>query len=170
MPRKLVLLLYESWDQIDGSVEGLTHEEATTRHDGGSSIAWTVGHVTTMVDSWINARFQDLPRQPFISSPNYLVGGSGEEKDWQKVLAASAEVRETARGFLDSEPLPDLDQVVPYDGSIEFLRQTGLRLSYALMRIAAHHFMHAGEIVTVRSRLGHDTDELFGSDWGRSLA
>ena len=35
-----------------------------------------------------------------------------------------------------------------------------VRLSYALMRIAAHHVIHAGEIVTVRSCLGHDTDKL----------
>ena len=37
------------------------------------------------------------------------------------------------------------------------------------MRIAAHHFIHAGEIVTIRSRLtctGHDTDSLARPDWG----
>ena len=28
------------------------------------------------------------------------------------------------------------------------------------MRIAAHHLIHTGEIVTVRSCLGHDTDKL----------
>ena len=28
------------------------------------------------------------------------------------------------------------------------------------MRIAAHHLIHAGEVVTVRSCLGHDTDKL----------
>ena len=45
-----------------------------------------------------------------------------------------------------------------------------VRLSYALMRIAAHHLIHAGEIVTVRSCLGHDTDKLGRPDWGRPLA
>ena len=54
--------------------------------------------------------------------------------------------------------------------AIQFLRETSLRLSYALMRIAAHHFIHAGEIVTIRSRLGHDTDSLACPDWGRPLA
>ena len=33
------------------------------------------------------------------------------------------------------------------------------------MRIAAHHLIHAGEIVTVRSCLGHDTDKLGRPDW-----
>ena len=64
MPDRLVLFLYESWKYLDESVEGLTREEATTRHYGGSSIAWTIGHVTTMVDSWINANFQG----PAVSS------------------------------------------------------------------------------------------------------
>ena len=45
-----------------------------------------------------------------------------------------------------------------------------MRLSYALMRIAAHRLIHAGEIVTVRSCLGHDTDKLGRPDWGRPLA
>ena len=61
----------------------------------------------------------------------------------------------------------DLDRVIPYNGSIPFLRSVGLSLGYALMRIAAHHFMHAGEMVTIRSRLGHALDEE--PDWGRSL-
>ena len=45
-----------------------------------------------------------------------------------------------------------------------------VRSSYALMRIAAHHLIHAGEIVTVRSCLGHDTAKLGRPDWGRPLA
>ena len=40
-----------------------------------------------------------------------------------------------------------------------------MRLSYALMRIPAHRLIHAGEIVTVRSCLGHGTDKLGRSDW-----
>ena len=170
MKSKLVLLLYESWDQLDGAVKGLTLEEATTRHDGGSSVAWTVGHVTTMLDSWINTNFQGLPAHPLISNPNFRVGGTGEENDWAGVLAAVEEVRGATRRFLDSEPIPELERLVPYNGSIEFLRPIGLRLSYALMRIAAHHFIHVGEIQTVRSRLGHNIDVMFGPDWGRALA
>ena len=60
MPDRLVLFIYESWKNLDGSVEGLNREEATTQHGGGSSIAWTIGHVTNMVDSWINVNFQGL--------------------------------------------------------------------------------------------------------------
>ena len=167
MPNKLILLMYESWANLDDAVDGLTSEEATTRYFGGSAIAWTLGHVTTMVDSWINMRFQGLPPHPFIINPNFRNGGNGEEKDWPMVQAAVKEVREAARRFLDSAEELDLDRVIPYDGSINFLRTTGLPLRYALMRIAAHHYIHMGEIVTTRSRLAHVLDE--SGDWGRSL-
>ena len=167
MPNKLILYMYESWAEVDRATGGLTASEATTRFDVGSGIAWTVGHVTTMVDSWINTRFQRLPAHPFISHPNFRTGGTGEETDWLAVQEALNEVRERARKFLDSEDDLDLDRVVPYDGSIPFLRSVGLSLGYALMRIAAHHFMHAGEIITIRSHLGHVLSE--GPDWGRRL-
>lgn len=57
MTNKLTLYMYESWVQVDRATEGRTARETTTRYDVGSNIAWTVGHVTTMVDSWINTRF-----------------------------------------------------------------------------------------------------------------
>ena len=167
MQSKLILLMYESWAGLDRAVDGLTPEEATARHAGGSAVAWTLGHVTHMVDSWINMRFQHLSPHPFISQSNFGVGGSGEESDWPMVQTAVKEVREAARGFLDSEPEPDLDRLIPYDGSISFLCPIGLSLSYALMRIAAHHFIHAGELASIRARSGHTLDE--GPDWGRSL-
>ena len=168
MPDRLALFLYESWRNLDDAIEGLTSEEATTRHYGGSSIAWTVGHVTTMVDSWINTNFQGLPPHPVIGGHQFRIGGTGQYDDWEGVLSATDEIRSRARLYLDSGPL--IDRVIPYNGSIEFLRETGLRLSYALMRISAHHFIHGGEIVTIRSRLGHDTDRLSGPDFGRLLA
>ena len=167
MPSKTVGLMYESWANLDAALSGLTPEEATGREDGFSSIAWTVAHVTTMVDSWINANFQGLPPNRVIGQPDFRNGGSGESSDWPAISDAVSEVREAARGFLDPMEEPDLDQVVPYAGSIEFLRPTGLRLGYAVTRIAAHHFMHLGEVVTVRSRMGHTVQER--PDWGRAL-
>ena len=94
--------------------------------------------------------------------PNTPEGSTGHPRyrtrgDPEGILAAADEVRHQARLYLDSEP--PIDRVISYHGSIQFLRETGLRLSYALMRIAAHYFIHAGEIVTIRSRLGHDTDQ-----------
>ena len=167
MPDRLVLFLYESWNNLDDTVGELTHEEATTRHHGGSSIGWTVGHVTHMLDSWINKNFQGLALNPIISLPDFRTGGSGDSEDWPAVLGAVSKVREAAKGFLDQIEESDLERVIPYEGSIEFLRPIGLRLGYAVMRIAAHHFMHAGEILTVRSAMGHTLVER--PDWGRPL-
>jgi len=167
MPDKLILLTYQSWADIDQAVDGLTPEQATTRYDSGSSIAWTVGHVTTQVDSWINMRFQGLPPQSVFSRAIFRTGGSGEATDWPGILAGVRDVRAAARRFLDSEPAPDLDRVIPYDGAITYLRSTGLPLRFALMSIAAHHFQHVGEIVTIRSRLGHV--DVGVQDWGRAL-
>ena len=103
MPHALALFLYESWSLLDDAVAGLALEEATTRHDGGSSIAWTIGHVTTMVDSWINVNFQGLPPHPIIGGRQFHVGGTGEWDDWAGILAATDEVRRQARLYLDSE-------------------------------------------------------------------
>jgi len=61
----------------------------------------------------------------------------------------------------------DLERVVPYTGGIEYLRPVGLKLSYALMRTATHHFLHGGEIVTVRSLIGRSADDSWG--WGKAL-
>ncbi|MEX0786061.1 MAG: DinB family protein [Dehalococcoidia bacterium] len=164
MRDKLALLMYQSWADLDTAADGIASGDATHRHDGGSSIAWTTGHVTNMVDSWLNVRFQALSPHPLISDTDFRTGGGGEATDWPLILAGVKEVREAARRFLDAEP--DLDSVVPYDGSIAYLRPVGLSLRYALMRIAAHHFVHVGEIVTIRSHLGHMVDF---PEWGRTL-
>lgn len=165
MPNALIALMYQAWADLDRAVSGLTADEATTCHDGGSSIAWTVGHVTHMVDSWLVVKFQELPPHPLISDPMFRTGGSGEASDWPTITAGVNEVRETAIRFLDQRE-GDLERVIPYDGSISYLRPVGLSLRYGLMRIAAHHFVHVGEIVTIRSRLGHSVDF---PEWGRVL-
>jgi len=164
----LTLLMYRSWADIDRAVEGLTAKEATARYEGGSSIAWTFGHVACTLDSWINSRFQGLSPHPVISRPAFRSGGSGEVDDWPAVQAAVREVRDASRRFLDADPPPDLDRMIAYDGSIEDLRPIGLSLRYTLMRISAHHFVHVGEIVTIRSQRGHAVGEF--PDWGRDLA
>ena len=85
-----------------------------------------------MVDSWIDTNFQGLPPHPFISGHRFRIGGTGECDDWEEVLSATDDVRRRARAYLDSGP--PIDNVIPYGGSIEFLQETGLRLSYALLR------------------------------------
>ena len=166
MREKFVALMYESWADLDRALSGLTRDEATACHNDGSSIAWTVGHVTSMLDSWILVRFQGLPPHPVISNPMFRAGGSGEAKDWPMIVSGMKEVREAARRYFDGQD-PDLDRMIAYDGSIKFLRPLGLSLRYAVMRIAAHHFVHVGEVVTIRSRLGHASKDF--AEWGQDL-
>ena len=169
MPDRLIRFMYESWATFDAQTDGLTVAELTARHNGGSAIAWTLGHLTTMLDSWINTRFQGLAPNPVISDPNFRNGGNGEAPDWPAIRAAVDETRRAARKYLDAKLSPDLDQVIPYDGSIKDLRPIGLRLSYAIMRITAHHLMHAGEVATIRTSLGYPEGPS-GQMWARSLA
>ena len=51
---------------------------------------------------------------------------------------------------------------MPYDGSFSRLRETGLPLSYALLRTCAHHYFHIGEIATKRGALGQRVGEYPG--------
>jgi hypothetical protein len=70
------------------------------------------------------------------------------------------EIRRRARGLLHAAPASDLDRSVAYDGGIAYLRAGGLTLRYALMSIAAHYFLHVGEIVTIRSRIGRPVTDV----------
>ena len=45
---------------------------AAERRDGQSAIAWTVGHVSQQVDSWLNMRLQGLPRNALLADPLLL--------------------------------------------------------------------------------------------------
>ena len=54
-----------------------------------------------------------------------------------------------------------------YDGSVAYLRESGLSLRYALMAVASHHFLHAGEIMTLRSLLGNPAGDY--PNWGQDL-
>ena len=64
-----IRLLYEAWADLDRVLEGLDSATAARPLEGGNSIAWAVAHVTTDVDSWINALFAGMPRHPVIGEP-----------------------------------------------------------------------------------------------------
>ena len=167
MPTTFTALMYQSWSDLDHALNGLPFETATISHDAGSSIAWTVGHVTNMVDAWLNVRFQGLPPHPVIGQPSFRTGGTGVAEDWTRILAGLREVQTAARSFLDAAADADLERVVPYDGPIAYLRPVGLTLHYAVARIAAHHFVHVGEILTVRAHLGQPAAD--DREWGKAL-
>jgi hypothetical protein len=167
MAQPLVELLYQAWADLDHAIEGLSAADAEARHHGLSRVAWTVGHVGQEVDSWFNVRFAGRAPHPLLSGPMFRTGANGKAPPWHEVLAAVSEVREPARRFLDAAGAEDMERVVPYTGGLEYLREPGLRLSYALMRTATHHFEHVGEVLTIRSLLGHSVDDNWV--WGERL-
>jgi hypothetical protein len=164
MSEKVVELLYQAWADADNAVRGLKDVEAEARRGGLNSVAWIVGHLGQQVDSWFNVRFQGREPNSVLASPLLQTGAIGTAPSWAEVVHATREARENARVFLDMVSDADLERVVPYTGSIEYLRPRGLQLRYALMRTAAHHFQHVGEILTLRALMGHRVDE--SGVWG----
>jgi hypothetical protein len=159
---KLVGLLFEAWKDVDRVLADLEAEEAVRAPDGGSSFAWTAAHVANQVDAWINVRFQPRAPHELIGQSRFRVGGTGAADDWQAIQAGAQEVRDAARSYLEGLSESDLDLVIPYDGSLEHLRESGLSLRYALLRICAHHYFHIGEIATKRSALGQRVGDYPG--------
>lgn len=164
---RTVGLLYESLGDLDRSLAGLSNSAVAEQRSGASSFAWTAAHVTQMFESWILHRFMGRPRHELLADPNFSAGGTGAVDDWPSIRTAIEDVHGIARPFLDALTTDDLARTVPYDGSILYLRPPGLNLEYALLRTAAHYFVHASEIATVRSQLGHPVEDY--RDWGRLL-
>lgn len=119
---------------------------------------WTLAHVTELVDSWINGRFQGRPADPLIGQGRFRAGGCGDAAEWSAVLGAVAAVRASAASFL--APLTDeqLRAAIPYNDSVRGVREHGcLPLRYALLRIVAHSYLHLGEIELKRRQSGSPT-------------
>ncbi len=159
---KLVGLLFEAWKDMDRVLADLDPAEAVRPLNGGSSYAWTAAHVANQVDAWLATRFQRLGPHELISQDRFRVGGSGVADDWEAIQAGVQEVREAARRYLDGLRESDLDLVIPYDGSFAQLRESGLSLRHALLRICAHHYFHIGEIATKRTTFGQQVGDYPG--------
>ena len=97
MPKsKLVGLLFESWNDFDRALEGVTEDEAVERHFGGSSFAWTYAHAANLIDAWVNVRFGTMAPHALIGQDRYRFGGTGEPGQWQAIRQGVKEVREAA--------------------------------------------------------------------------
>jgi len=155
-------LLYEAWADFDRVISGLDPFTATRSLEPGSSIAWSVAHVTAHLDNWINVRFAAIAPNRLISEERFrLYGEAVSQREWEPILTSVQEVRWEARRYLDASPT--MDTLIPYTGSIDTLRQTGITLRYAILRMAVHHYFHIGEISTKRDRLGHSVGDYPGA-------
>ena len=158
----LASLVLEAWHDLDRATADLSAEDAERRVGTASPISWSVAHCTHMVDSWLNVNFQGAEPHAFLNGDTFRKDAAGDPLDWDAVKTAVDQVRRDASRYLDSVREDGLDRRVVYTGSIETLRETGFSPRYAMMRIAAHHYFHLGEIVAVRNALGHDVGDYPG--------
>jgi len=159
---KLVGLLFDAWVDLDRVVDGLTPEVAVEALDGGSSFAWTVAHVTNVLDATTNVRFRRVAPHPYIGKDEFRFGGTGAADDWDAVLKGMREVHESTRDYLSGLDDDDLDRAVPYDGSLPHLVGKNISLQHSIFRSIAHHYFHIGEIASKRDRLGHSIGDYPG--------
>lgn len=155
-------LVIEAWHDFDRATATLSCEDAERRLGTASSISWTLAHSTHMVDRWLNQLFQQRAAHALIDQDAYRIGALGQGPAWDAVRTAVGEVRGAARPYVEGLTEQDLDQRCDYHGSLDALRATGITPRYALLRIAAHHYLHLGEIVALRHQMGHHVGDYPG--------
>ena len=163
MPQsKLVALVFDTWEDTDRVMEGLTPEHAAENFHGGSSFAWTAGHIANTLDFWVNVRFAGHKPHPLISQSRFRFGGDGEADDWEVIRCGAAEVRSVTRAFIQGMSDVDLELSKPYQGSFKELEGRDISLRYYLSRVITHHYFHIGEIASKRTMLGHNVGDYPG--------
>ncbi len=155
-------MVLEAWNDLDRATAGLSSDDAERRIGAASPISWSVAHCAQQLDSFVNARFQGHDRHPFVGRDSFRFGAPGAPTGWEQVQAAAAEVRDTARPYLQALTEADLARRMPYDGSLTALRETGISVRYGLIRIALHHYFHIGEIASARNAIGQRVGDYPG--------
>ncbi|MBI2165023.1 MAG: DinB family protein [Chloroflexi bacterium] len=159
---KLAGLLLDTWKDLDRVLRGLEPAQAVQQLQGGSSFAWTLGHLSSQVDSWINVRLQGRSAHTLLGHEQFRFGGTGQADEWEAILHATQQVRDAARPCLENLEEKDLERVFPYDGPFRRFQETGVTLRYVLTRACVHHYFHIGEIATKRNILGHQVGDYPG--------
>jgi len=160
-PPAVVGALLDAFTDLGRVLEGMSAEEAIAG-EAGSTYAWTVAHLANQVDSWINVRFAHEAPHPLVSADRYRFGGDGRAESWAELRDASAEVRTAAAAFLTSMTEADLEQAIPYPGSLPELKDRRVSLRYTLIRVLTHHYFHLGELASKRSAAGHAVGDYPG--------
>jgi hypothetical protein len=155
-------MVLEAWKDLDRATAGLSSEDASRRIGTASPISWTVAHCANQLDSYVNVLFQGREPHQFLGQERFRFGAAGDPVDWEQVRAAVAEVHNAASPYLERLSETDLTRHVPYTGSLTALRETGMSVRYALIRIALHHYFHIGEIAAARTSLGHRVGDYPG--------
>ena len=71
------------------------------------------------------------------------------------ILRSVEEVRESARKYLEGSP--PMDKLIPYTGSLKYLRDSGITLRYAVLRSAVHHYFTSTSAKSLPSEIASGT-------------
>jgi DinB superfamily len=151
----------EAWDDFDRVLDGLSTHDAGLQPSGQSSAAWALGHVTEHLDRWINHTLQGFDRHPVLGTDRFRMGSEGAADDWEAIVAATKEVRERTRPFIEQITADRLDERHEFQGAVSGALG-GLTLRYALIRIGAHHYFHIGVIACQRDLRGDSVGDYPG--------
>ena len=151
----------EAWNDFDRVLDGLTAETAVLNPSGQSSAAWALGHVTEHLDRWINHTLRGRDRHPVLGVDRFRMGSEGEADDWDAIRAATEEVRDAARPYVEGVTAGRLDERHEFAGAVSGALG-GLTLRYALIRIGAHHYFHIGVIACQRDLRGDGVGDYPG--------
>ncbi len=155
---KLVALLYAAWDDADRVYAGLSDADALKRHEGGSTFAWTLAHITRGIDGWCNVTLQGGKPNEAMEAERLRNMPVGDAHDFAAIKRGAGEVRSKAKAYLDNVTDADLERVIiPAQGQ----RQEA-KLRYFVYRAIAHTYFHIGEVAAKRDRLGHKVGDYPG--------
>jgi hypothetical protein len=142
-------------DAIDEFARAVDHVPAPGQRRLGrlNTPAWTVGHLVSSADAWINVFCQRLPPDPWADAlyarQRAAPRGAAVETDPAEARDALARFAARAHPYLESADASALarDADVP--------QQPGgwpvVPAAYLVARMAAHAFAHAGELSVVAS-------------------
>ena len=159
MPKsKLVALLYAAWDDADRVYAGLSDADALKRHEGGSTFAWTLAHITRGLDGWCNVTLQGGKPNEALEAERLRNLPVGDAHDFAAIKRGVSEVRTGVKAYLDNVTDADLERItVP-----PFGRWHEAKLRYHVYRAVAHTYFHIGEVAAKRDRLGHKVGDYPG--------
>jgi hypothetical protein len=159
----LVALAFDTFTDLERSIEELNSESAEKILPGFSSIGWTIAHVGQTIDSWLVEKLANGVRNEYLSRREFSKGGTGKCEDWDLVRVALTSVLQKARSFLRRVMMTNLEEEIFYEGSIEYLKGKPVAKNYWLARVIAHTYYHIGEITTIRSARGDSIIDFPGN-------
>ncbi|MEK7352909.1 MAG: DinB family protein [Chloroflexota bacterium] len=158
----MAALMLDTLDDFTRSLDGMDRASSEERLPGFSPVSWTVAHVASHIDSWVNNILAGHPRNDYLTGSAFFKGATGEGAEWKTVSTAFYEVLGKARTFLEKVTEAELARAELYQGSMQPLRGKLVTGNYRLARLTAHIYYHIGEIVTIRTARGEKVGDFPG--------